>query len=52
MSNFRILLSIVAAIVLFLYGLEAFSDEIQSVGGETLKKWLGRLPRGAGRPCC
>jgi Na/Pi-cotransporter len=43
MSNFRILLSIVAAIVLFLYGLGAFSDEIQRVGGETLKKWLGRL---------
>lgn len=43
MSHLRILLSIVAAIVLFLYGLEAFSQEIQSVGGETLKKWLGRL---------
>lgn len=43
MSNFRILLSIIAAIVLFLYGLGAFSEEIQSVGGEALKKWLGRL---------
>jgi tetrahydromethanopterin S-methyltransferase subunit E len=29
--------------VLFLYGLEAFSHEIQAVGGESLKKWLGRL---------
>jgi phosphate:Na+ symporter len=43
MSNFRIFLSIVSAIVLFLYGLGAFSQEIQTVGGETLKKWLGRL---------
>jgi phosphate:Na+ symporter len=43
MSNFRVLLSIISAILLFLYGLEAFSHEIQSVGGETLKKWLGRL---------
>ena len=43
MSNFRVLLSITSAIVLFLYGLGAFSQEIQAVGGETLKKWLGRL---------
>jgi phosphate:Na+ symporter len=43
MSNFRLLLSIISAIVLFLYGLGAFSQEIQTVGGETLKKWLGRL---------
>jgi len=43
MSNFRILLSIVSAIVLFLYGLGAFSQEIQTVGGDTLKNWLGRL---------
>ena len=43
MSNFRVFLSIVSAIVLFLYGLSAFSQEIQAVGGETLKKWLGRL---------
>ena len=43
MSNFRILLSIVSAIVLFLYGLGAFSQEIQTVGGDTLENWLGRL---------
>jgi len=43
MSNFRILLSIVSAIVLFLYGLGAFSHEIQAVGGAAMKKWLGRL---------
>jgi Na/Pi-cotransporter len=45
MSNFRILISIVSALVLFLYGLGAFSEEIQTVGGETLKNWLGRLTR-------
>ena len=43
MSNLKVLLSIVSAIVLFLYGLGAFSHEIQEVGGEALKKWLGRL---------
>jgi Na/Pi-cotransporter len=48
MSNFRVFLSIVSAIVLFLYGLGAFSQEIQAVGGETLKKWLGRLTESRG----
>lgn len=43
MSNFRILLSVVSAIILFLFGLEGFSQEIQRVGGATLNKWLGRL---------
>jgi Na/Pi-cotransporter len=42
-SNFRILLSVVSAIILFLFGLEGFSQEIQRVGGATLNKWLGRL---------
>lgn len=43
MSNFRILLSVISAIILFLFGLEGFSQEIQRVGGATLNKWLGRL---------
>lgn len=43
MSNFRILLASISAILLFLYGLEAFSQEIQRVGAETLKKWLVKL---------
>lgn len=43
MSNLRILLAAVSAIVLFLYGLEAFSQEIQTVGGDKLRKWLTRL---------
>jgi len=43
MSNFRILLAAASAIVLFLYGLQAFSQEIQTVGGAKLTEWLGRL---------
>ena len=43
MSDLRILFAAISAIALFLYGLEGFSREIQAVGGETLRKWLGRL---------
>ena len=39
------ILAVISAIVLFLYGLQAFTREIQAVGGETLKNWLGRLTR-------
>lgn len=42
-SSLRVLLASVSAIVLFLYGLEAFSNEIQRAGGATLKKGLGKL---------
>jgi len=45
MSNFRVLLAIVSAIVLFLYGLESFSHEIQRVGAAALSEWLGRLTK-------
>jgi phosphate:Na+ symporter len=45
MSTFRILLAVFSAIVLFLYGLEAFSQEIRRVGGATLSGWLGRLTK-------
>ncbi len=34
-----------AAIVLFLFGLKEFSREIQNVGGDALRAWLGRLTR-------
>jgi phosphate:Na+ symporter len=43
MSSLRVFLASVAAVVLFLYGLEAFSNEIQRAGGATLKTWLGKL---------
>jgi Na/Pi-cotransporter len=42
-SNLRILFAAISAIVLFLYGLEAFSREIQAVGRGTLRRSLGRL---------
>lgn len=45
MSSFRVALTIVSAIVLFLYGLGAFSEEIQNAGGTALKSWLERLTR-------
>jgi phosphate:Na+ symporter len=45
MSNLRILLASTSAIVLFLYGLESFSREIQRAGGATLNKWLGELTK-------
>ncbi|MFZ0296033.1 MAG: Na/Pi symporter [Candidatus Sulfotelmatobacter sp.] len=43
MSNLKILLASISAVVLFLYGLEAFSAELQRAGGATLNKWLARL---------
>lgn len=39
----RLVFAVASAIVLFLYGLQALTREIQTVGGDTLKKWLGRL---------
>ena len=32
-----------SAIILFLYGLQAFSREIQVVGGTALQEWMGRI---------
>lgn len=49
MSNLRILLASVSAIVLFLYGLDGFSGEIQRAGGATLNRWLGKLTQGRWR---
>ena len=43
MSSFKILLTAVSAIVLFLYGLEGFSQEIQRVGGAAFSNLLRRL---------
>jgi Na/Pi-cotransporter len=45
MSRFNFVLAAVSAIVLFLYGLQAFTREIRAVGGDTLKAWLSRLTR-------
>jgi len=43
MSRFKILLTAISAIVLFLYGLEGFSQEIQRVGGAAFSNLLRRL---------
>jgi phosphate:Na+ symporter len=43
MSRLNFIFAALSAIVLFLYGLQAFTREIQAVGGDTLKAWLGRL---------
>jgi Na/Pi-cotransporter len=37
------LVAAVSAIVLFLYGLQSFSQELQAVGGDALRSWLGRV---------
>ncbi len=41
MSRLNLLFATVAAIVLFLFGLQEFSREIRSVGGDALSGWLG-----------
>jgi phosphate:Na+ symporter len=43
MSTLQGLTAALSAIVLFLYGLQAFSSELQIVGGDSLKSWLGRV---------
>jgi phosphate:Na+ symporter len=43
MTGLQGLIAAVSAIVLFLFGLQAFSRELQAVGGEALQSWLGRV---------
>src|ERR1700745_1395938 len=45
MSTQRFFLASVSAIILFLFGLEGFSQELQRVGGATLSKWLEKLTK-------
>lgn len=45
MSSFHSLVALVAAIVLFIYGLQGFSSELQLVGGQSLRVWLARITR-------
>ncbi len=45
MSTYQAVFFVFACIVLFLYGLKGFSEEIKNVGGERLKKTLGGLTR-------
>ncbi len=43
MTKLQGLFAAVSAIVLFLYGLQSFSRELQAVGGAALQSWLGRV---------
>jgi phosphate:Na+ symporter len=43
MTGFQGLIAAISAIVLFLYGFQGFSKELQVVGGATLQAWLGRV---------
>ncbi|MBB5392277.1 MULTISPECIES: Na/Pi cotransporter family protein [unclassified Herbaspirillum] len=43
MSQLQIIVAVISAIVLFLYGLEGFSRELRTVGGEKLQSWLARV---------
>lgn len=44
-SAYQSLLLLLTYIVLFLYGLKAFSKEIQELGAERMQQWLGRFTR-------
>ena len=43
MTPLQGLFAAISAVVLFLYGLQGFSRELQAVGGATLQSWLGRV---------
>jgi Na/Pi-cotransporter len=43
MTPLQGLTAALSTIVLFLYGLQGFSNELQAVGGDALKSWLGRV---------
>jgi Na/Pi-cotransporter len=43
MTPLQGLTAALSAIVLFLFGLQSFSSELQSVGGDAMKSWLGRV---------
>lgn len=43
MTTIQTFFAAISAIIIFLYGLEGFSREVQAVGGKTLQNWLGRI---------
>lgn len=45
MEALQTLMVIVSAIVLFIYGLQSFSKEIEHFGEEKLSNWIGKLTR-------
>lgn len=42
-ETFQTIIIIIAAISLFVYGLQSFSHEIENLGVEKLQKWIGRI---------
>lgn len=44
-SDFQLFILVLSALLLFLYGLEQFSKELQHVGGERLPRWLAMATR-------
>lgn len=45
LATWQIGFSVLAGLVLFLYGIEHFSGEIQAISGERFREWLGRFTR-------
>ncbi|MFN4082756.1 MAG: Na/Pi cotransporter family protein [Bacteroidia bacterium] len=45
MSNLNTIISILAAVVLFVFSLTGFSNELKNVGADKLSKWLSNLTR-------
>jgi len=43
MNGFQEFFAVVSAVVLFLFGLQGFSRELQAVGGDALRSWLERV---------
>ena len=43
MTGLQSIFATISAIVLFIYGLQGFSRELQTVGGLALRSWLGRV---------
>ncbi|MCX6911768.1 MAG: Na/Pi symporter [Verrucomicrobia bacterium] len=45
MTGLNLFFTAVSAVLLFLYGLQGFSRELQTVGGTVLQTWLARVTR-------
>lgn len=44
-SFFEVAVSVAAAVILFIYALKGFSQDVQKYGGQALAQWLERLTR-------
>lgn len=45
LDNFQTFIIIIASIALFVFGLQSFSKEIESLGTEKLSKWIGKITK-------